>query len=179
MVAGGGDGGAGRRRRPGEAVARGGRQDGGVAARRAGGVRRVRAASAGAGGRGGASAAQGWDRESERRERRRKKPGAKFIFLICRVPAIWHSAKIFFIFKICFVECQIGDTRQRLHCECRPGDTQQRLIYTSLPSVISWHSAKYICIFFCFEHQTFCGLFLHYVDLHVPFGDNYNCVCNI
>jgi hypothetical protein len=33
--------------------------------------------------------------------------------------------------------------------------------------------------FFGFGHQTFCGLFLHYVDLHVPFGDNYNCVCNI
>jgi hypothetical protein len=77
------------------------------------------------------------DRESERRERRRKKPGAKYILLLCQVPAIWHSVKIFFIFKISFAECQIGDTRQRLLCRVSA----------------SRHSAKYICIF------------LHIVDL--------------
>jgi hypothetical protein len=32
----------------------------------------------------------------EKEEERRL--GAKFIFLLCRVPAIWHSAKIFFYF---------------------------------------------------------------------------------
>jgi hypothetical protein len=26
--------------------------------------------------------------------------------------------------------------------------------------------------FFYFLDQTFCGLFLHYIDLHVPFWDN-------
>jgi hypothetical protein len=46
----------------------------------------------------------------------------------------------------------------------------------SLPSVISGHSAKYIFIFFNFVSQTFCGMFLHYVDLHVSFVDNYNIV---
>jgi hypothetical protein len=28
--------------------------------------------------------------------------------------------------------------------------------------------------FFDFVSQTFCGMFLHYVDLHVSFVDNYN-----
>jgi hypothetical protein len=42
----------------------------------------------------------------------------------------------------------------------------------SLPSVFSRQSAKYI--FFDFVSQTFCDMFLHYVDLHVSFVDNYN-----
>jgi hypothetical protein len=46
----------------------------------------------------------------------------------------------------------------------------------SLPSVMPRHSAKYIFIFFIFVSQTFCGMFLHYVDLHVSFVDNYNIV---
>jgi hypothetical protein len=33
-----------------------------------------------------------------------------------------------------------------------------------------------IFLFFYFGHQTSCGMFLHYVDLHVPFWDNYNSV---
>jgi hypothetical protein len=61
-----------------------------------------------------------------------------------------------------FAECQISGTRQRW----------------SLPSVFCGHSAKHIFIFFYFGHQTFCGMFLHYVDLHVPFWDNYNSVFN-
>jgi hypothetical protein len=47
-----------------------------------------------------------------------------------------------------------------------------------------WHSAKKVFAelgkayfyFFNFGYQTFCGMFLHYVDLHVPFWDNYNSV---
>jgi hypothetical protein len=84
--------------RRGEPAARGGR----------GRPRRARAGAACAGGRGRARHVGGGDlggggtlrldRESERRERRRKKPGAKYILLLCRVPAIWHSAKIFFYF---------------------------------------------------------------------------------
>jgi hypothetical protein len=61
-----------------------------------------------------------------------------------------------------FAECHIAGTRQR---EC-------------LPSVFCWHSANHICIFFYFGHQTFCGMFLHYVDLHVLFWNNYNSVFN-
>ena len=30
---------------------------------------------------------------------------------------------------------------------------------------------------FPFFHQTFCGVFLHYVDLHVTFWHNYQSVC--
>jgi hypothetical protein len=48
----------------------------------------------------------------------------------------------------------------------------------SLPSVFSGHSAKHIFIFLDFDHQTFCGMFLHYVDLHVSFVDNCNRVFN-
>jgi hypothetical protein len=40
-----------------------------------------------------------------------------------------------------------------------------------LPSVFFGHSAKYILNFFSFFNQTFCGKFLHYVDLYVPFCD--------
>jgi hypothetical protein len=48
----------------------------------------------------------------------------------------------------------------------------------ALPSVFSRHSAKYIFIFFYFVSQTFCGMFLHYVDLYLSFVDNYNRVFN-
>jgi hypothetical protein len=48
----------------------------------------------------------------------------------------------------------------------------------TLPSVFSRHSAKYIFIFFYFVSQTFCGMFLHYVDLYLSFVDNYNRVFN-
>jgi hypothetical protein len=61
-----------------------------------------------------------------------------------------------------FVECQISGTRQR----------------GSLPSAFCGHSAKHIFIFFLFWPPNFCGMFLHYVDLHVPFWDNYNIVFN-
>ena len=43
----------------------------------------------------------------------------------------------------------------------------------ALPSAPAGHSTKY---FFYFANQTFCGMFLHYVDLHVSFWDNYNSV---
>jgi hypothetical protein len=35
-----------------------------------------------------------------------------------------------------------------------------------------------IFLFFYFGHQTFRDMFLHYVDLHVQFWDNYNSVFN-
>jgi hypothetical protein len=71
-------------------------------------------------------------------------------------PSVWLSSpslpsahdaalsKDFFIFKICFAECQIGDTRQRrLLCRVPLRGTRQRLIYTSLPSATQGHSAKH------------------------------------
>jgi hypothetical protein len=62
---------------------------------------------------------------------------------------------------------------------------------TSLPSVkyltlrkelfiecLLWTLGKAYFYFLDFVHQTFCGMFLHYVDLHVSFVDNYNRVFN-
>jgi hypothetical protein len=41
-----------------------------------------------------------------------------------------------------------------------------------------WTLGKTYFYFFNFGNQIFCGMFLHYVDLHVPFWDNYNRVFN-
>jgi hypothetical protein len=65
--------------------------------------------------RGAGEVSGGGVTESERLERKKEK-ASRFISLICRVPAIWHSVKIFFNFKIFFVECQIVGTRQRPLC---------------------------------------------------------------
>jgi hypothetical protein len=67
-----------------------------------------------------------------------------------------HSAKAL---SLHFAECHPFDTRQSPLCRVSPFDTRQ--------SVFS---------FFNFVSQTFCGMFLHYVDLHVSFVDNYNIV---
>jgi hypothetical protein len=45
----------------------------------------------------------------------------------------------------------------------------------AMSSAVFGHSAKYIFTF-SFPNQTFCGKFLHYVDLHVPFSHNYKSV---
>jgi hypothetical protein len=60
-----------------------------------------------------------------------------------------------------FAECLVFGTRQRRLCRVSSVDTRQTIF-----------------LFLHFGHQTFCGMFLHYVDLHVPFWDNYNSVCN-
>jgi hypothetical protein len=52
-------------------------------------------------------------------------------------------------------------TRQRRLCRVSSLDTRQSIF-----------------LFFYFFSQTFCGMFLHYVDLHVSFVDNYNRVLN-
>jgi hydrogenase/urease accessory protein HupE len=44
--------------------------------------------------------------------------------------------------------------------------------------VSSVDTRQSIFLFFYFVHQTFCGMLLHYVDLHVPFWYNYNSVFN-
>jgi hypothetical protein len=60
-----------------------------------------------------------------------------------------------------FAECQILGTRQRTLCRVSSLDTRQSIF-----------------LFFYFVSQTFCGMFLHYVDLYVSFVDNYNRVFN-
>jgi hypothetical protein len=69
---------------------------------------------------------------------------------------------------------KVGTRQSRFFAECQISGTRQR---GSLPSAFSGHSAKHFFIFY-FRNQTFCGTFLHYVDLHVPFWDNYNNVFN-
>jgi hypothetical protein len=69
------------------------------------------------------------------------------------------------------------------------GQHSAKRILCRVPNI--WHSAKKVfteCLLwtlgkayfyvFNFGNQTFCGMFLHYVDLHVPFWDNYNSVFN-
>jgi hypothetical protein len=67
----------------------------------------------------------------------------------------WHSAK--------WLLCRVSNTGH-----------SQRTLYR-VPSIDTRQS---IFCFLHFGHQTFCGMFLHYVDLHVPFWDNYTSVCN-
>jgi hypothetical protein len=69
---------------------------------------------------------------------------------------------------------KVGTRESRFFAEYQIYGTRQR---GSLPSAFCGHSAKHFLIFY-FVHQTFCGIFLHYVDLHVLFWDNYNSVFN-
>jgi hypothetical protein len=69
---------------------------------------------------------------------------------------------------------KVGTRQSRFFAEYQIYGTRQR---GSLPSAFCGHSAKHFLIFY-FVHQTFCGIFLHYVDLHVLFWDNYNSVFN-
>jgi hypothetical protein len=57
--------------------------------------------------------------------------------------------------------------------EPRVGTRQRTLCWVS-----SLDTRQNIFSFFYFVSQTFCGMFLHYVDLHVSFVDNYNRVFN-
>jgi hypothetical protein len=91
------------------------------------------------------------------------------------------TRQIFFKnFKIGFAECPLTDTRQRIDlgfleilCRVSHGWHSAK---ASLPSVQPWTLGKVYFYFLYFVNQTFCGMFLHYVDLHVPFWDNYNSV---
>jgi hypothetical protein len=105
------------------------------------------------------------------------------VSLLCRVPAIRHSAKIFLKFKNILLPSVRDPTLGKvLFAECRPGDTRQRLFPYTLPSAtqftlgkeffaecLLWALGKVHFYFFYFPNQTFCGMFLHYVDLHIPF----------
>jgi hypothetical protein len=66
-------------------------------------------------------------------------------------------------------------TRQRIFfAECPPFDTHESKLCS-----VECHSStlnKVDFYFFYFANQTFYGMFLHYVDLHVLFWDNYKSV---
>jgi hypothetical protein len=94
--------------------------------------------------------------------------------------------KGFFNLKIFFAECPVPGTRQRRLCRV-PTDKHSanvcfRVFENSLSSVSRLTLGKAyfaechpmgtrqsVFLFFYFANQTFCGMFLHYVDLHVPF----------
>jgi hypothetical protein len=63
---------------------------------------------------------------------------------LCREPTARTRQRGF------FAECHIVGTRQRRLCRVSSLDTRQSIF-----------------LFFYFVSQTFCGMFLHYVDLHV------------
>jgi hypothetical protein len=74
---------------------------------------------------------------------------------LCREPMVDTRQRVF------FAECQIVGTRQSPLCRVSSIDTRQSIF-----------------LFFYFVSQIFCGMFLHYVDIHVSFVDNYNRVFN-
>ena len=80
--------------------------------------------------------------------------------------------------KVVFAECPLGDTRQRLFPYSLPSATQLALGKGSFTECLIQTLGKVYFYFFDFVSQTFCGMFLHYVDLHVSFVDNYNRVFN-
>jgi hypothetical protein len=81
--------------------------------------------------------------------------------------------------KDVFAECQLTSTRQSLpfgfwktFAEC-PRLTVGKDYFAECHSLGTRQS---IFFFFSFPNQTFCGMLLHYVDIHVPFWHNYKIV---
>jgi hypothetical protein len=91
--------------------------------------------------------------------------------LVCRVQDTGYKNTLG---KEVFAESRTlgeGGARQR----AVSGRLKLTVVNQRRPAKSRKYSAKY---FFIFLNQTFCGMFLHYVDLHVPFWDNYNSVFN-
>jgi hypothetical protein len=87
--------------------------------------------------------------------------------------------------------CRVWNTRQRWRSakgRQRPSQSWRSSVFaesrglalgkSSLSSAIYWTLGKVYFYFLDFVSQTFCGMFLHYVYLHVSFVDNYNRVFN-
>jgi hypothetical protein len=142
------------------------------------------------GGGDGWAVAVAWKNEMKKNEVK-KKSISVYVRKLCRVPAIWHSAKIFFNLKINFAKCPESGTRQRSLCRVPTNKHSAkngfRVLNKSLPSVPRLALGKAFFAechprtlskeyFLFFSIQTFCGMFLHYVDLHVPFWHNYKSV---
>jgi hypothetical protein len=114
--------------------------------------------SSGGRGRGG-DGATAWRAVAAASEKRVRKKGLTV--------AMW--AKIFFIFKIRFAECQIEDTRRSSLCRVSPGRHSANIILQFFAECHLWTLGKVYFYFFYFPDQNFYGVFLHYIDLHVPF----------
>jgi hypothetical protein len=87
-------------------------------------------------------------------------------------------SKEFFNSKMHFAECPLGDTRQTLFHETLLSVHRLTLGRACCAECPLRTLDKVYFYFFYFASQTFYGMFLHYVDLHVPFWDNYNSVFN-
>jgi hypothetical protein len=146
-----------------------------------------RGAGAAAGGRRGGerTTARGWRgavRESEMRERRRKEnpqvyfsylPSARdlaldkdfFKILKYSLP----SARSLTLGKVSFAECPVGGTRQICFHNSLPSVNQLALGKGCFAECHLLTLGKVHFYFFYFPNQNFCGMFLHYIDLHVPF----------
>jgi hypothetical protein len=123
-------------------------------------------------------------------EKERREPVGRLSYLLCRVPAIRHSAKIFLKFKNKL--CRVPDLghlaktplpsascralRKNVFYRLCRVPTDRHSTKPSLPSADWTALGKVYFIFFIFGNQTFCGVFLHYVDLQVPFWYNYKNV---
>jgi hypothetical protein len=133
-------------------------------------------------------------RESEENEKIRRRRG-RDLLSFTSLPSARDLAlgKDFFNLKIFFTECPVTGTRQRSLCRVPSNKHSTKVCFrvfeNSLPSVsrltlgkaylssvIPWALDKVYIYIFYFGNQTFCGMFLHYVDLHVPFWDNYKSV---
>jgi hypothetical protein len=79
-----------------------------------------------------------WGSEVSERVRKKKDDASCYVRVLCRVPAIWHSIKIFLILKYTLSSVHDPALGKAFFTECPPADTWQRLIYflnLPLPSV--------------------------------------------
>jgi hypothetical protein len=158
------------------------------------------------GGPGGCDGARRWTTSVWKREMRKRKVGRIYIITSLPSARDLALGKDFFNLKTVFAECRRSGTRQRHLYRVPADKHSTKCFFiilkNTLPSVSIRHSAKQtlpsitwadtrhsalcrvstldtpqsIFFFFSFSSQTFCGLCLHYVDLHVPFWHNYKSV---
>ena len=79
------------------------------------------------------------------------------------------SARSLALGKVFFAECQLDDTRQRIFYKPLPSVAPLALGKACFAECHLWTLGKTLFNFFYFPYQIFCGMFLHYIDLHVPF----------
>jgi hypothetical protein len=69
-----------------------------------------------------------------------------------------------------FAECPLGGTRQICFHNSLSSVNQLALGKLAFAECHLWTLRKvHFYFFFYFPYQIFCGMFLHYIDLHVPF----------
>jgi hypothetical protein len=172
----------GRRRVGGRTVGRGRRRGGEARAavrhgrgRRWGGAGGLPERGAGCGR--GSGEAEGEAKGEGKEKEEESRPRGRLSHFLCRVPAIRHSAKIFLKFKnkLCRVPDH-GHSAKAALPSARCTALGKVLFFILCRVSKGRHSAKYNLFFFIFGNQTFCVVFLHYLDLLVPFWYNYKSV---